>query len=187
MDAGMQRLHPAVHDFGKAGELGDVPHRQGPAAASALAVPPVETSSTPRPARPWRNRQARSCRKRRAAHGGSSPDLAAVWRWLSRTWFRLPQNLLAVWLKRRRNRRQGCANGSTGGFALVIVGLPRRDNARRRLPTCPSGVRIIPSEDRFQSPLTRPAASARDPIGSNRHYLTDSVACRVRGSVSVAG
>ena len=45
----MERLDPAVHHLGKPGDVGDVDDRQSPA-RSALAVPPVETSSTPRAA-----------------------------------------------------------------------------------------------------------------------------------------
>ena len=44
----MQRLDAAVHHFGKAGQFGDVAHRQA-GSLSALRVPPVETSSMPKP------------------------------------------------------------------------------------------------------------------------------------------
>ena len=46
VDFGMQRLHPPIEHFGKAGELGNVFHLN-PASRSSLAVPPVEISSTP--------------------------------------------------------------------------------------------------------------------------------------------
>jgi len=42
----MQRLHPAVHHFGKAVNS-DTSRTGRPASAIALAVPPVETSSMP--------------------------------------------------------------------------------------------------------------------------------------------
>ena len=45
---GMQRLDPAVHHLGKAGEV-RIAHRE-PGIGERLAVPPVETSSTPWPA-----------------------------------------------------------------------------------------------------------------------------------------
>ena len=43
----MQRLDAAVHDLGKAGELGDLRDRHA-ARADSAAVPPVESSATPR-------------------------------------------------------------------------------------------------------------------------------------------
>jgi hypothetical protein len=52
VDHRVQRLDPAVHHLGKAGQFGNVLYRQ-PASRSALAVPPVETSSTPRAASAW--------------------------------------------------------------------------------------------------------------------------------------
>ena len=50
MDFRVQRLHPPVHDFGKAG-MSDTSRTARPASRSALAVPPVDRISTPRSAR----------------------------------------------------------------------------------------------------------------------------------------
>ena len=49
MHARMQGLQPPVHHLGKAGQRPDVEDRDA-GSASAVAVPPVETISTPRPA-----------------------------------------------------------------------------------------------------------------------------------------
>ena len=52
VDARVQRLDPAVQDLGEAGHLADLDHGHAGLAQGALAVPPVETSSTPVAARP---------------------------------------------------------------------------------------------------------------------------------------
>ena len=49
MDRRVQRLDPAVEHLGKAGDRGDLGHRE-PGLGEVRAVPPVETSATPRPA-----------------------------------------------------------------------------------------------------------------------------------------
>ena len=48
----MQRLDPAVHDLGEAGEVLDRPRPRARRLRARGAVPPVETSSTPSSARP---------------------------------------------------------------------------------------------------------------------------------------
>jgi hypothetical protein len=54
MDAGMQGLHAAVEHLRKAGQVADVLDRQA-GLAQRRAVPPVEISSTPKPASAWAN------------------------------------------------------------------------------------------------------------------------------------
>jgi hypothetical protein len=44
----MQRLDAAIHDFRKAGDLGNVGDRRARHRGSALCVPPVDSSRTPR-------------------------------------------------------------------------------------------------------------------------------------------
>ena len=98
MDFRMQRLHAAVHDFGKAGDAGDVVARQVPHRAAPW---PCRRSRSARcrdrPA-PWRNRSGLSCRKRKAARGGwgeaswhprSKPP--PIWPRVSRAYFRNSQ------------------------------------------------------------------------------------------------
>ena len=70
----VQRLDPAVHHLGKAGHLGDIPHRRAPPRAGSWRCPPVESSSTPRAASAVPARQAGLVGngKKRAAHGGRS-------------------------------------------------------------------------------------------------------------------
>ena len=54
VDLGMEGLDAAVEHLRKAGEFADVLDGR-PASRRARAVPPVETSSTPKPARTWAN------------------------------------------------------------------------------------------------------------------------------------
>ncbi len=74
MHLGMQRLDPAVHHFGKAGEVGDV---------ATLAARPRRSPSRCRRSRPvrrrvqpapWRIRSGRSCRKRTTGRGLRGAD-----------------------------------------------------------------------------------------------------------------
>ena len=55
MDEGMQSLDPAVENLGEARQVADVLHAERPASRSAFRVPPVETSSTPKPASVFAN------------------------------------------------------------------------------------------------------------------------------------
>ena len=71
--ARMQGLHPPVHHFGKAGEIRDI-ERRSPASASALRVPPVDTSSTP-----WHaSARANSTSSRLVGHGNKRAKHAHV-------------------------------------------------------------------------------------------------------------
>ena len=70
----VQGFHPPIHHLGKAGQVGNFPNRQAGRRDRALAVPPVDTSSTPacREGLGANSMQGRSCRKRKAGRGLAS-------------------------------------------------------------------------------------------------------------------
>ena len=137
----VQRLDAAVHDLGKAGELGDVAAPAGRRRRSPLPCRRWRPARRrPRPA-PWRNRRGRSCRRRRAARGGRERGRARECSWRRRPW----AGGLSGWIgkcaravahairKSRRKRRSSAAASSTGRtdqFVCRIAG----DGRARQLP-----------------------------------------------------
>ena len=131
----MQRLHPAVHHFRKAGELADV-HDVSPASCSALAVPPVETISTPGPRAPARNRPGPPCRTPTAGRGRRGEDFRSCARSLSPAAIPARRRGGARRLCPASHARRSSARAAPGGrgrrprSAACAAALPRRRDRR---------------------------------------------------------
>ena len=72
VDLRVQRLDPAVHHLGEAGDLADVGDGQPLRRGGTCAVPPVlmQLDAELVVQRAWRTRAGRSCRRRRSGRGG---------------------------------------------------------------------------------------------------------------------
>ena len=165
MDHRVQRLHPAVEHLGEAGQRRDVADRQPGRRAAPAAVPPVETSSTPRGGeRARRARRGRSCRKRRAARGGSGTRSGGIGGGLPAASGRL----------RRPRWRLGDAAEGPGDLAEILDHLGADNHLLRRQRRRRVGVEV----DRVLEP-DRAAAGAEQPVLARRQRQQHELPRRV--------